>query len=340
MLSNLTPYIVQPQLLNAAAAAELREVAKAYPWFQAARMLYLKSLQHTADQQLEAETKYLAACIANRKVLQRFLRQGMPAAEIPIPAPPTNIQPTLVSDTIDEAPSPDSFAARVSDADLGQRLSAALTSEWNTPPVASQPPANAATEALATTKAATIHQEVEWTPYADPDLASTLPETEPQANLLQPDPVEWDIDLNPTESTPNVPATPEPKAARGQEFTDWLDSVSATSAAAYELKDDTSAPAANPSDLIDAFIRSNPSIRPDPKKIKHEPFDISVHSVQENEGYITDTLASIYISQGLYTKAIFAYEKLSLKYPEKSSYFASQIQKIRDQIKDNNLENT
>jgi len=44
---------------------------------------------------------------------------------------------------------------------------------------------------------------------------------------------------------------------------------------------------------------------------------------------VTETLAKVYIRQKHYKKAIQAYEILMLKYPEKSSFFASQISEIK-----------
>ncbi len=85
--------------------------------------------------------------------------------------------------------------------------------------------------------------------------------------------------------------------------------------------------------LIDRFIESNPRIVPAEKGVGNE--DKSELSVAENEHFITDTLAQIYVRQGNYAKAIYAYEKLSLKYPEKSSYFAGQISEIKKLITKN-----
>lgn len=86
-------------------------------------------------------------------------------------------------------------------------------------------------------------------------------------------------------------------------------------------------------EMIDNFIRSQPSIVPPKGKLEDQD-DISEVFINADDHLMTETLAGIYVKQGYYSRAIHAYEKLSLKYPEKSSYFATQINKIR-QLKDN-----
>lgn len=89
----------------------------------------------------------------------------------------------------------------------------------------------------------------------------------------------------------------------------------------------------SPEDLIDRFIRIAPSIeRMSPKE--YQPVrDLSEQGADEPGKFITETLAKIYVNQGYYSKAINIYEKLALQYPEKSAYFASRIEKIKDLIK-------
>ena len=55
------------------------------------------------------------------------------------------------------------------------------------------------------------------------------------------------------------------------------------------------------------------------------------------ETLMTETLARIYLEQKNYKSAIQSYKILSLKYPEKSGFFADQIQAVKELQKQNNI---
>ncbi len=80
-------------------------------------------------------------------------------------------------------------------------------------------------------------------------------------------------------------------------------------------------------DLIDQFIENEPSISRQ-KGTFFNPVTAAKRSVTDQENIISETLAKIYLDQGFIDKAISTYEKLSLKYPEKSTYFAALIEKV------------
>lgn len=85
-------------------------------------------------------------------------------------------------------------------------------------------------------------------------------------------------------------------------------------------------------EIIDEFISKNPKIEPIKDKISSE-----VQKTQDidNEEVMTETLARVYVLQRKYADAIRAYEILSLKFPEKSSFFATQIKQIEILRKNN-----
>jgi len=88
----------------------------------------------------------------------------------------------------------------------------------------------------------------------------------------------------------------------------------------------------NKLDLIEQFVAKE---RPKTKKEEFfSPINQAKKSVEDQMTFVTETLARVYLEQEHYEKAKLAYQKLSLKYPEKSSFFAGQIELINKLLKD------
>ncbi|PWG04650.1 hypothetical protein [Polaribacter aquimarinus] len=79
-------------------------------------------------------------------------------------------------------------------------------------------------------------------------------------------------------------------------------------------------------ELIDKFIEKNPKIEPLPKD---KNIVVPVSKNKQDEALMTETLAKVYLEQKKYENAIQAYRILSLKYPEKSGFFADQIKRVQ-----------
>ena len=105
-------------------------------------------------------------------------------------------------------------------------------------------------------------------------------------------------------------------------FGEWL---SLTKVKKIDRTDDR-----NQVNLIDVFIDNEPSISKPKKQSFFSPTESAKQSLLENHSIVTETLARVYLEQGHYDKAITSYEKLSLKFPQKSTFFANQIKLIYD----------
>jgi hypothetical protein len=82
--------------------------------------------------------------------------------------------------------------------------------------------------------------------------------------------------------------------------------------------------------IIDKVIEMNPgNIRLNPSQKFFASDNKAKESLLESEDLVTETLAKIYALQGNTSKAIRAYEILSLKFPQKSAYFATLIENLK-----------
>lgn len=79
-------------------------------------------------------------------------------------------------------------------------------------------------------------------------------------------------------------------------------------------------------EIIDKFIEENPKI----SQLKEEVNFVVKEKADDISHLMTETLAKLYTSQRLYTKAINAYEVLKKKHPEKIDFFEAKIQEVKE----------
>ena len=305
--SDFLQIIKDPSPLNRQMIGEIGELIELFPYFQSAHMLLLKGLNDTADVKFENQLRRSAIHIADREVLYYFLKAK----------PELNIESGTEN--------PDTLMVESSGTDNQQTViesgksSDDLINELEKSSLVARQEAEAGPLQHDSGHSIFLSAELE-----DDDSENIMfitdEETEPaEENVIYMDPgfsvpersdlLELETEeINVQKSDPD-PVIPE-------------DII-------VEEKNNKKLQA----DLIDVFISSNPRIEPHREKSNLPVEDISKPFVEEQGGFVTETLAKIYISQGYYSKAIDIYEKLSLKFPEKSSYFAAQIEKVLELIK-------
>ncbi len=88
-------------------------------------------------------------------------------------------------------------------------------------------------------------------------------------------------------------------------------------------------------ELIDKFLDKSPKIEPQENTVT---IDIKSSLEFDRNELMTETLAKVYLEQKKYKKAVQAYKILSLKYPEKSGFFADRIRAVEKIQKENSEE--
>jgi tetratricopeptide (TPR) repeat protein len=289
--------------------SEVKELLDLFPYFQSAHLLLLKGLNGTGDVKFESQLKQSAIHIADREVLYYLLKNSTTQVQekyeenISVPDvvadTPDNLQVVIESgknseELINEL---EKSAVETVQGENSANTSSIVGGHTMLVTAESETDESASVVFLFDSDSEIIEESVT---YLDPSFS--FPE---RSDLLE-------LDDEKT-NTREVAGSEELE----EEFPGGIKDSKKQSQAS----------------LIDKFIIANPRIEPVREKPEHPIEDISKPFVEESGGFVTETLARIYINQGYYSKAIDIYEKLSLKYPEKSSYFATQIEKIKALIK-------
>jgi hypothetical protein len=311
-------YILQnPQHISDEQTNQLHDLSKTYPYFQSARALYLKGLKNNDSYKYNQELKTTAAYTTDRSILFDFI-----TSEI--------FNQNEISQVIKQN---------------SEHLKDITVNDIDD---------------ISVNKSVTIDdalkQHIKNTEgVLDPNLFEQKINPDDVAHFLSlqnttPEQVIIDIDAKHIEEKPeDVLQIGKPLEFAKEEthsFTEWLkitsfkpidreESETVSEEENIELQEEKATSVNKKFELIDKFLENNPKIVP-PKELKKTNTDSN--DKVPHDGLMTETLARIYLEQNNYGKAIQSYKILSLKYPEKSGFFADQIKAVKElqELQENN----
>lgn len=231
-------FIDNPSLIDNQSSKEIQTIVEQYPYFQSARMLFLKSLYDNKSISYQSELKLTATYAGNRALLQSFILKQAPVSTVEHTVVEAENQPSVQEQTM-------------------------TTEENRTTEIQHDEPTKTASRTI----------------------------------------IEFDFD----------------ETVHKQDFFE-LPKIS------EEPKEPLTEKKKQQLEIIDRFIKTEPRIIPKENSID-QTRDLSAESATDTE-FLTETLAEIYVRQKKYDKAIVMFQKLSLKFPQKSVYFASRISDI------------
>lgn len=289
-------YLQSPQLLDEKAIPGLQSMVDDFPYFQSAHLLLTKAYQKTESLKFDGQLKKTAAFAISRKKLHDLLFENQLNPE----APAIDAEKSLPTE-------PEGINTSKSNIDEYSSSDSTEKEEKSTEETEQLLENQILSEAINNSILLEVEDEI-------PEIDSLTPSESKETKKE------------------DVSEDSFPKASRSNKafneneahsFSEWLHFYSdrEENIEVDEEKEETE------SDYSSHSSRQLP--------VKNEFYSASKMarlSVQEDDDLVTETLATIYADQGNPEKAIKAFKKLQLKYPEKRVYFANRIKEIQNQL--------
>lgn len=317
-------YMQDPGLLTRESVAELQQLVKDFPYFQPGHLLLSLAARQWDDSVYQQSLKKTAIVVSNRthlfqliQDLEKKMARGNIQATVPVQE--ITVEETKIPET---KPTENAVTSETAQQELNILKAAELSSDQ-------------AEEKAREEEKPVVSPEENLEKEIGKQVVTSFVEKE----LLK------------------TPELHHPKKEEPESFVDWLNALKKNNGQSYEQiheqvsnelakhqgqknKEDTNTEQKETDkqnrkeknrSIIDNIIEKNPGAIRAKENQKFYAAEIKAkESLLESEHLVTETLARIYALQGSVNKAIRAYEILSLKYPQKSAYFANLIQKLKN----------
>nr|WP_321453477.1 tetratricopeptide repeat protein [uncultured Carboxylicivirga sp.] len=300
--------VANPDRLNKDTVTPLNEILEEYPWFQTARLLLVKNLHLIDHVKFNSELKTSAAFIADRKRLFDLIH-NYEASEAVNEEPVAEEERKIVEIPKESEAPKEEEKSHSEHSSIGMSTNISSVSDYFQ-----------ADDVYETNDGKTLDFSNLGIKSEEEDKPVVLP----SADFLEYETANYTgYQLHDTDNI---------NEDENRSFSGWLNALRHAPAPDVDKKPDT--PKKKSQQLIDNFLSFDA-----PKIISNKPAntqntDTKRHenSIKESDDLLSETLASIYIKQKHFDKAIAIYEKLRLKYPEKSVYFADRISDLEKSI--------
>ena len=294
----------------------MKELIESFPYFSSSYLLMTKLLYREKSIYTEKYIKLTAAYLGDREILYNFLYAPDEAVKAEVVLPVEIVLPEKMDEFIE------------SKVETIETIAPEIVAESPAPQAIEEKPAPVVPFEI---KPSIVPIEADFDYFAayrpslkvpDESIASVEPEEKP---AILPKPEVYVI----PENTPV-----------NSSFSGWLNFLSKNPApkkgtpSLPEFENIETHPKVSKVEIdsiITKFITGEPRIKRDTARAKfYNPEDMAHRSVEDDGELVTETLAKIYEKQELWAKAKDIYEKLSLKIPEKSIYFAEKIRELEN----------